>query len=154
MTTPRTLTVYLVQQVGWAYNDEWYDRLDRKPRDDEFHDPSYVPDPDFFNRPLKAFRDRAKAEAYARELDRAARSEFASPPGLAGPNDLAALTTLSEERFIERARELGLISSENGGSRPWANYLDLTTTQMEAYWDLCDLVRFYEVVETTVELEA
>src|SRR5262249_18732039 len=84
--TPRR-RAYIVQQLCWQYNDNWYDI-----GDDE---------------PIKAFTDPELADIYRFDLEETFRKERRNPLRLAaGP--LANATSLSEEELLTRLAELGV----------------------------------------------
>ena len=156
MARKTTVTVYVVHKVTWAYNDEWYYRPDRESTgtDDEVDEYDGVDgDENAINPPVKAFRDRAKAEAHARALESKERARqsfpFAFEPAFVeDPAD--------NEVLVEQIRQAGL----NPPRRGRHGYIDfhswwnrLSKQQRDIVWDLFDAIRFFEVIETEVELE-
>jgi hypothetical protein len=135
-------TVYVVQRLTWQYNDNWYDL-----GNDE---------------PLRAFRDRGRAEAYRWELEQAARNEAHSPCRVGGP--LGRCTTLSQEELLQQLRRFGVgaptgaVPSEYDHpifhNRAWWDDLrENAATLFHRVWDLFNLVRFFDVLEVETDGE-
>jgi hypothetical protein len=138
----KKVKVYVVQEYQWEYSDEYY-----------YHDDDGAP--------IKTFRDRARAEAYRMDLEREARDRI--NPFEMNNLDLAAQTSLGAAELARRLRAAGIdppegIGEDNDGYIEllewWSDSADdLTEEQLHTVWDLCDRARFYEVVETEVEVE-
>jgi hypothetical protein len=132
--------VYLVQRKGWSF-DDYQQEFD--------HDPDAGG-----GVPVRAFASRARAEACARNLERAARKEVS--PFVFG--DLGYLSSLSLEEFCDFLRTLKvrpppIESLERHPFARWREWWDehaggLSEGKRDAIWDMLDRLRFYEVVET------
>jgi hypothetical protein len=134
--------VYVVQQLHWEYNDNWYDI-----RTDE---------------PIKAFRDRDSAELHRLELEEKVRDGGypSNPCEYAG--GLAQASSLTEEQVVARLQEWGVPPPpRTTDGRAQADFYDdawwlglrerLSRRQFFDVWDLFDKVRFYEVVEINLD---
>jgi hypothetical protein len=142
MAVKQKVKVFVVQKFNWEYNDEYY-----------YHDDE--------GSAIKTFRDRAKAEAYRLQLERDCRDGI--NPFEMNDLDLAGQTSLSAAELGRRLRAAGIeppegIDEDNDGYVEffewWSDAADdLTGEQRNVVWDLCDRARFYEVVETEVEVE-
>lgn len=155
MPRTKSVTCFVVREVSWNYNDEWYYREDGEvaPEDEE---EGILPVGDF-HRPVKAFRDRQKAEAYARERDHAARASWGNPFMFA--EGLAQMTSLSEDEFWSAVEALGVRRPQTRAGRYWFGYdwwehSKFKPNVAHAIWDLFDRIRFFEIVETRIPLEA
>jgi hypothetical protein len=136
MTTPRI--AYVVQKVGWTFNDQWYYRDGQE--DDE---------------PIIAYATRERAEAERLRLERAEWKEAGSP--LSYGAYLENVSSLTEAEFIERLEALGLMPDRLRGERHiyWRDWWemiedDLTDEQREALWLMMDRLHLFEVVEVEV----
>jgi hypothetical protein len=154
MSERKTITVYVVQQVHWEYNDEDYTRVDE------------------MNAPLRTFLDRARAEAHRREREQ--QSPGFDPIHYSGWA-YEAWTTLPQEEFVARLRAVGLDPTDeevqasthgyhpSGGPDPPEDYCTwlyntvtfgaLSEEQQEAVREAFDRVRQFDVVPITIELE-
>jgi hypothetical protein len=133
---PRTL--YVVQRLTWQYNDSWHDL-----GNDE---------------PLRAFRDRARAEAYRWEREQPEREQRGSPLRVGGP--LERCTTLTEDELRESLRRFGVVSPvtwqddlDYWDSDQWDDLRQRVLSLFHRAWDLFDRVRFFEVLEVEAEGE-
>jgi hypothetical protein len=130
-----TRKAYLIQESGWAYNDEYYYRGSR---DDQV---------------ITAFSSRAKAEAFQRKKEQQARQ--GKNPFEWGSMWSTSRTEEEFRQFVEQ--ELGLPPPEFAhGCYQWMNWWDahvreLTAEHTTRIWDAMDLVHFYEVIEIEVE---
>jgi hypothetical protein len=151
----RKVPAYVVQQIHWEYNDEYFYRLDGETdeRGDE--------DPDGAG-PLRTFLSRKKAEAWWRQREEQARGDQSPFDYGALMGDLEDYSSLSPAEFRDRLRAVGLRPpsfGEDGRLRDdlwgwWQREVaDMTPKQRSAVWDALDRVRFYEIVETTIDLE-
>ncbi len=132
MAEPQTKKVFVIQEIGWAYNDEYYDCWGEMG-------------------PVKAFTSRERAEAFWFEHERAAWQEVGNPFVYTGSFENA--TSLSEEQFAAGLEALGIFVEPVDG---WAS-LDvgqwfgpsspLSLEQQLGVWRLFDKVRFYEILE-------
>lgn len=135
----RTITAYVVQQVNWTYNDEYYDRyLD--------------------NTSLTTFLDRAKAEVRCQELEVEARRSNDWGLYSMGGWDLESHSSRSPQEIAERMAEVGcrrLPATDPGAlfERLYEIEQSGTPEQKAVLWELMDRCRFYEVAEVEVELE-
>jgi hypothetical protein len=133
----RSITVYVVQQYHWEYSDEYF-----------YHDDA--------GETIQTFRNRRKAEAYRDELER----EMQRTNGF-GPFEMNSLgfedqTSLTFAEFQQGVRQLGLEAptSEWDCYEWWHdNAGSFTAEQCYGVWKLMDRARFYEVVETELEVE-
>jgi hypothetical protein len=142
MAVKQKVKVFVVQKYQWEYSDEYYYRDDG-------------------GSAIKTFRDRAKAEAYRMELERECRDGI--NPFEMNDLDLGAQTSLGTGELCRRLRAAGIEPPEGVGEDDdgyveffewWSdNGEDLTEEQRHVVWDLCDRARFYDVVETEVEVE-
>src|SRR5947209_10900464 len=151
----RTVPAYVVQQVHWEYNDEYFYRLDGDAG--EFGEEGSEE-----AGPLRTFLSRKKAEAWWRRREEEARGDQSPFDYGALGGDLDDYSTLSPGEFRDRLRAAGVSPpsfGENGRLRDglwewWEReVIDMTAAQRSAVWDALDRVRFYEIVETTIDLE-
>lgn len=139
-----TQTVFVVQQVYWEYNDEWF-----------------APE---YDTPLKAFTRREQAESYRMAQEREARREICAIPGgnsrwsanlLWTFGDFNNLTSLSEEALQQQVTALGLpeMPDWDDDAHLWWNttWATLDEKQVDQLWAIFDKIRFYEVEEVEVE---
>ncbi len=151
----RQVPAYVVQQVHWEYNDEYYYRLDGETGelgDGDEGGPA----------PQRTFLSRKKAEAWWRRREEEAREDQSPFDYGALGGDLEDYSSLSPAEFLDRMRAFGVSPpsfSENGRLPDslwewWEREVaGMTAEQRSAVWDALDRVRFYEIVETTIELE-
>jgi hypothetical protein len=146
----RKVPAYVVQQVHWEYNDEYFYRLDDETG--EMGGPA----------PLCTFLSRVKAEAWWRKREELARGDQSPFDYGALDGHLDDYSTLSPAEFSDRLRAAGVSPpsfGENGRLRDclWEwwdrSVIAMTPEQRSAVWDVLDRVRFYEIVETTIDLE-
>jgi hypothetical protein len=151
----RKVPAYVVQQVHWEYDDEYFYRLDGETGELGDADSPVVA-------PQRTFLSRKKAEAWWRHREEAARGDQSPFDYGAGTNRLNDYSSLSPSAFRDRLRRAGLSPPSFGGDGqrgedPWRwwerNVRDMTPEQRSAVWDALDRVRFYEIVETTIDLE-
>jgi hypothetical protein len=143
MAVKQRVKVFVVQKYQWEYSDEYY-----------YHEDTGAA--------IKTFRDRAKAEAYRMELERECRDGI--NPFEMNDLDLGAQTSLGGGELCRRLHAAGIEPPEGVGQDDdgyveffewWCDVADeLTLEQRNVVWDLCDRARFYDVVETEVEVEA
>lgn len=148
MQRRKTRTVYLVQTVGWFYNDEFHERANAEPEVlCEYNEGHRT-------QPIRAFLTREAAEKHAAQLDRNRRGD--DNPFFYGSlsGSLSNFTELSEKEFAERLRLLGLSAIEIQGIRHlgWQEFAALTEEQRHGVWDALTRVRFHEVVPMEVEV--
>jgi hypothetical protein len=150
----RKVLAYVVQQVHWEYNDEYYFRLEGETGE--------LGDEDSDQTALRTFLSRKKAEAWWRQREEQARGDRNPFDFGALGGDLDDYSNLSPAEFRDRLRAAGLSPpsfGENGRLRDdlagwWQReVIDMTPEQRSAVWDALDRVRFYEIVETTIDLE-
>lgn len=125
---------YVVQRLDWQYNDSWHDL-----GNDE---------------PVKAFRDRERAEAYRRELEMQSRTQQIVNAGLFGGGVLERISSLSAAEMRQRLAELGLTPPQNDDYRDhrwWATLTGRFAYLAQPVRDLFDRVRWYDVVEIEVD---
>jgi hypothetical protein len=142
MPVKQKVQVYVVQKFNWEYNDEYF-----------YHDDE--------GSAIKTFRDRAKAEAYRMELEQACRDGI--NPFEMNDLDLAGQTSLNAGELARRLSAAGIEPPEGVGDDEdgyveffewWMDHAEeLTEEQRHLVWDLCDRARFYDIVETEVEVE-
>jgi hypothetical protein len=150
----RQVPAYVVQQVRWEYNDEYFYRLGEAGElGDEGSDGTA---------PLRTFLSRTKAEAWWRKREEQARGDQSPFDYGALMGDLDDYGSLSPAEFRDRLRAAGVsppLVSKDGQLREdlsawWEESVaDMTAEQRSAVWDALDRVRFYEIVETTIDLE-
>jgi hypothetical protein len=137
MTGGKAIKVFVVRRLGWEYGDDFYHR-------DEKGDA-----------PLRTFLDRKKAEADRRAAEWAhVRQGKINPFGWVEAG-LEERSTLPREQLLERLRQAGM-RVEAGPDLPadlWAQYADLTEDQQRLVWEAIDRIRFFELVEMTVDLD-
>jgi hypothetical protein len=130
----KMVPAYIVQRIHWEYNDEYYGRYEGEA--------------------VKTFLDRAKAEAYRREREHAARRQWREGPPCElnmGGLDTAAQTSLSPRQLTDRLAELGM---PDGGMQETSDWWDdLDPGERDAVWDLFDKVHFFEVRPVRLEVE-
>jgi hypothetical protein len=134
-----TITVYVVQKLDWEFSDEYFFTVG--------------------GLELRAFRDPDRAEAYRRELERAARrgevEDDLGNPFSAHGLGLEAQSSLEADRFRDALRSHGIDPPDDHDFYSW--WVDegkrLAPDQRQVVWDLCDQVQLYEVVEQEVEVE-
>jgi len=137
MTTPPRVA-YVVQRVGWTFNDQWYYRDGKE--DDV---------------PLVAYATRDRAEAERMRLERVAWKEAGSP--LDYGCGIESVSSMSEAEFQAFLETIDLFTEELRGGRDldWGDWWDavedtLTDDQREAIWEMMDKLRLFEVVEVEV----
>jgi hypothetical protein len=138
-------TVYIVQRIGWEY-------------DDNFFYPVYT-------EPVKAFVARESAEAQRKILERQAREEWFDasriPPefddrhnGEDWNKHYTKLTALTFSDFCERLKLLGVEppTDENDFSSYafWGGIAKLPSETYHAVYDLLDGLNFYEIIALEV----
>jgi hypothetical protein len=132
------LKVYVVRRLNWEYGDDfWY----REEAGDA---------------PVETFLDRTKAEARRRQLEWQHVQEARINPFGYIDADLEGRTSLPPEEFFLRLRRAGLrLGGEDGWrSYLWSQYDELSDEQRRLVWEAVDGIRFFEVVEMTVDLES
>jgi hypothetical protein len=139
MATRKQVTVYVVQRLSWEYGDDFYYR---RPEEDA---------------PMKSFLDRKKAELHRRELE----WEYVR---VAKINPFAYVDLALEDRsslpmpvFLARLREAGIESAGEGDEARfdfWEQYEKLPDANKRQVWLATDRVRFYELLELEVDVEA
>ena len=138
MTLPKTTrTVFVVQEIGWTFNDEWYYR-------DGMED----------DKPFVAYASRERAEAELLHFEREKWQEEC--PFLFGYN-IAAITHLTEDEFVRHVEHLGLTPpTAVKRRRDWLDWWEgiedeMTPEQREGICGVMTKVKLHEVV--AVELE-
>lgn len=134
-------TVYVVRRLSWGSDSE--DDICFSPTGEER-----------VGVPVRVFFDRDAADAFCR--DREASARHAVPPGRAVGYELP-----EPDEFADGVRELGLTPPESEYDdylygdeilRWWETVAaDATPEQRAGVWELLKDVRFYDVVETTLE---
>jgi hypothetical protein len=142
MTAPNVKTVYVVQAMNWEYNDE-------------YHDPAGE------GEPVKAFKDRERAEAYRRELEQDPRVHsclsflFTYAGAYQFEEPLRRLTSLSEAELLERigGANLPVPKEPRLSWQEWyeLNWGGLEPNERHRLYDLFDRASFYQVVEMDLE---
>jgi hypothetical protein len=137
MPPDRRQKVYVVQQINWEYNDE-------------YHDPG-LPEP------VRAFRDRGRAEAYRQEQEVKARraNHCTNPFHYTWTYELPEISSLTEEEVLARVRQADW-PLPDGPPYAWGAWYDtmqalLPESELYRLNDLFDRVRFYVVVEMDLE---
>jgi hypothetical protein len=134
----KTVKVYLVQRLSWEYGDDFYYRCE-----DE-------------DAPMVTFRDRNRAEAHRRQLewDYVCQSKV-NPFGWVDAS-LEERSSLPTDQLLERLREAGMQVDGEGNAMHqslWDQYDTLAEPQRQLVWDAIDRIRFFGLVEMTVDLE-
>jgi hypothetical protein len=137
MSPDRRQRVYVVQQINWEYNDEYYS--------------PGLPEP------VRAFRDRGRAEAYRQEQEvKARRSALCDNPfTYTWSYELPDISSLTEEEVLARVRQANW-PVPDGPPYAWSDWYDtmqamLPESERCRLYDLFDRVRFYEIVEMDLE---
>jgi hypothetical protein len=140
MSPDRRQKVYVVQQIDWEYNDEYYD--------------PGLPEP------VRAFRDRGRAEAYRQEQEVKARraAHCDNPFTYTWSYELPDISSLTEEEVLARVRQANW-PVPDGPPYAWSDWYDtmqalLPESELCRLYDLFDRVRFYEIVEMDLEESA
>jgi hypothetical protein len=135
-------TVYLVRRLSWASDGEVEGAFVRAGSEDE--QPGI---------PIRVLLTREAAEAFCREQEEKSRQLI--PPGR-----IIEICLTDREAFIEGLRKLGLTPPELENDYLYDDTLpswwetvaaDATPEQRAGVWELLKDVRFYDVVETTLE---
>jgi len=134
----QTITVYVVRQVTWLYNDEWYDPIE--------------------GAGVKTFRSREAAQAHADELSKTApRPDFTSPFELT--EDWREITSHSFEELqaLMESLDLEAPTDEDDLFSWWYEEMNqgegLTQEQTDAIWAFFDRVQLYTVVPAELVVE-
>jgi hypothetical protein len=140
MATDKQLTVYVIQRLSWEYGDDFYYRSESE------------------DAPMESFLDRSKAEARRRQLEWVyVRDKQINPFGWIDAS-LEERSSLPRPQLLERLRQAGLHSEEtDDGARMdfWQQYDEqLSDEQRQLVWEALDQMRFFQLVEMTVELDA
>jgi len=134
-----TTKAYIVQRINWNYNDEYFYRGAGEGDD----------------QPVKAFRDRARAEAHLRKLvdDECADWDGVNPFEMG--QSLADVTSMSGTELANAVRAVGLrppdANSEINELYTWYEWYSGPGEESEAVWRLLDRIRFFEIIEIAVE---
>lgn len=139
MAQRKQIKVYVVQRLSWEYGDDFYYR---RPEEDA---------------PMKSFLDRQKAESHRRELEwEHVRASKINPFGYIDAN-LGERTSLPMPVFLGRLREAGIETAGNGEEARydfWEQYDKLPDENKRLVWLATDRVRFYDLLELDIEVEA
>jgi hypothetical protein len=135
----KPLTAYVVQRLSWEYGDDFYHR-----------------DPDN-DAPVQVFLDRARAEAHRRECEwRHVQEANINPFGYID-GGLEDRTSLPPEEFLRRMREAGMRAEGQGDYEArinfWEQYQGLSDEGRRLVWEAVDRIRFFAVLEVTVDLD-
>jgi hypothetical protein len=142
-------TVYVVQEFGWEYNDEYFEIIT--------------------DTPIKAFATLKQAESHKRILEREARRKWEiEVDGLGFPvcfdnqsgiQPFSSITSLTWEEFVERVDLFSLPPFQYADSMGidlfeekvfWKAVSDLPEEQYHAFFDLLDGLNFYEIITLEV----
>jgi hypothetical protein len=140
VTTPKpTRTVFVVQRIGWTFNDQWFYRDGRE--DDQ---------------PVVAYASRAQAEAELLYFDREAWPGV--NPFLYGER-FSDLTHLSEDELVRHIEQLGLSPPPEPENRDWSDWWEgiegsLTLEQCEGIWRVMTKIQLHEIVPVEIEPES
>jgi hypothetical protein len=174
-------TVYIVQEFGWDYNDEWYEPYifdeSKMENDDPLVSRSFA---------TNVFKTLEEAEAYRRPLEQQARKNWDTSSlewhripfafentQTKWPHGWTSLSSLPWDTFIEQARAIGssfdLKTKMETNSTWYEGFWDAVETtntfpegfweavrilpdeQYHAFYDLFDLLNFYRVVELQLD---
>ena len=131
-----TTKAYIVQRIGWNYNDEYFYRGEGE-EDDV---------------PVKAFRDRARAEAHLRQLHDEEAADWVGLNPFEFGRRLADVTSLSGAELAARVQALGFpppqVNDEIGEGYVWFEWWN--EAMGDAVWQLLDRIRFFEIIEIDV----
>jgi hypothetical protein len=137
--------LYVVHRIGWGerYGGEGYYQIARESRDQ----PKRIQ-----GRPVAAFTDRGRAEAFLR--DQEVRITEGKDPTRYG-DDPGGMTSIDDEDvFTDAMLDLGLTPPEVGeeGFRDWCGWWaelrpTLTPEQRAGLWRHLDRVHFFQIVE-------
>ena len=143
-TSRKSATVYLVERAAVnAWGDEQTLHYSVSSGDEE-EGPSHVP--------VRAFADKAAAQACRRELEAEARRDLC-PALFAGYELPGGLATEIKAAGLTPPKLTGPAYNHGGQFRKWwaAHAADMTPQQRTAVWKLFKGVSFYRVTETTLE---
>jgi hypothetical protein len=135
-------TVYLVERAAYSASD--YGETPQYYASDGEEGPSYVP--------VRAFADKAAAQAYRKELEAEARRDL--PPALFVGYELpGGLAAKLQAAGLTPPKFTGPDYKHADQFRKWwaAHSAEMTPHQRAAVWDLFKGVSFYRVTETTLE---
>lgn len=138
MANSKRITAYVVQRLSWEYGDDFYYR---RPEEDA---------------PMKTFLDRNKAEAYRKELEwEHVRASKINPFGYVDAA-LEERSSLPLPELLERFRTAGITLEGEGDQRYvelWTQYEQLPDEGKRMVWLAVDRLRFFELIEMTIDLE-
>ncbi|MFO0840784.1 MAG: hypothetical protein U0797_00070 [Gemmataceae bacterium] len=139
MATREQVTVYVVQRLSWEYGDDFYYR---RPEEDA---------------PMKSFLSRERAERHRRDLEwEHVKAAGINPFGYVDAA-LEERTSLPMPQFLARLREAGMETGGDGEAARfdfWEQYDKLPDEGKRLVWLATDRVRFFELVEHRVDVEA
>lgn len=144
-------TLYLVQEINWNYDDQWFYEDGETPR--------------------KAFADRAAAEAFRAAQENVQREKLIAVPLTDKYEEWSGnlvvtfggvreVSSLPADELDNRLAALGVPPLPKGyGAKDWNNSwwralweTRPTVTERDPVWRLFDKVRFYEIVEVEAEV--
>ncbi len=133
-----TIQAYVVQRLSWEYNDDFYSRSE----DDDA--------------PLKTFLDRAKAEAHRRQLEWEHVGERQINPFGWIDAGLEERSSLPREELLAHLQGAGMrLEGEGDEMRRnlWEQYDQLPEEGRRLVWEAIDRIRFFGLLEVTVDLD-
>jgi hypothetical protein len=141
-TSRKAAAVYLVERAAYSAGD--HDETPQYYASGGDEGPSYVP--------VRAFADKAAAQACRRELEAEARRDLC-PALFAGYELPGGLATEIKAAGLTPPKLTGPAYNHGGQFRKWwaAHAADMTPQQRVAVWNLFKGVSFYRVTETTLE---
>jgi hypothetical protein len=138
MAQGKTMTVYLVQRLSWEYGDDFYYRAESN------------------DAPMRTFRDRTRAETLRRDLEwEHVRANQINPFGYVDAS-LEERSSLPLDELLARLSEAGIQTGGEGDQARidlWSQYDALPDEQRRLVWDAVDRLRFFQVVEMSVDLD-
>jgi hypothetical protein len=137
MASRNPIKLYVVRRLGWEYGDDFYYRDEKE------------------DAPLRSFLDPRKAEADRRAVEwEYVRQREINPFGWID-GGMEERSSLPLDQLLERLRQAGMQVEgwPNLAIDLWSQYEDLTEDQQRLVWEAIDRIRFFELVEMTVDLD-
>jgi hypothetical protein len=139
MASRKQITAYVVQRLCWEYGDDFYYR---RPDDDA---------------PMRTFLDRKKAEEHRRELEwQHVKKEKINPFGYID-SPLEERSSLPMPQLLHRLRDAGIEIDREGDDQHysfWEQYDKLPDENKRRVWRVIDRLRFFELIQMQIDLDA
>jgi hypothetical protein len=138
MTQPtQSRIVYVVQRVGWSFNDEWFFR-----------------DGPIKDQQIAAYTRRELAEAELLRRERQQQAVECPFQYYGGDSDVECVSHLTEQEFVQFLASIGL--TPRAATCRWEEWWEvtaatLTPEQHQAIWSVMTKVKFHEIVEVEME---